>query len=80
MMKKLVINTITAVIVNSMKKIVVFDNITGRFIKNKNAYPGPKELRCMTPAEAHDFKTVQRARSWAEKSGWQSLSVLTLMP
>lgn len=63
-----------------MEKIVLFNRITLRFIKNASAYPGPTELFCENPDDAYDFKSVEKAKDWAEQSGFQLLATLEYIP
>lgn len=63
-----------------MEKIVLYNRITLRFIKDISAYPGPTELFCKDPVDAYDFKSVEKAKAWAEQSGFQLLATLKLVP
>ena len=67
------------VIVINMEKIVIFNRIACRFVKSFTAYPAPKELFCEMPEDAHDFKSAEKAREWADQSGFFSLAILRLM-
>jgi hypothetical protein len=77
LMKNPGINTITTMEINNMEKIVIFDQVQGKFIKNifttlHNRY----DLRCRFVSEAFDFKSVQSAQEWAQQSGFPFLTIL----